>query len=71
MTTTTRTRPSPAQSAEQRRTRQDELLATLADGVQALTTSDRVAPVPTGDVHAPHIMSWRRTEPSRRRSGWW
>jgi hypothetical protein len=40
MTTTTRTRRSPAQSAEQRRTRQDELLATLADGVQALTTSD-------------------------------
>jgi len=40
MTTATRTRRSPAQSAEQRRARQDELLTTLADGVQALTTSD-------------------------------
>jgi hypothetical protein len=42
MTTTTapRTRRTPGQSAEQRRARQDELLATLADGVLELTTSD-------------------------------
>jgi len=42
MTTATppRTRRNPGQSAEQRRDRQDELLATLADGVLELTTSD-------------------------------
>ena len=40
MTTATRTRRTPARLAEQRRARQDELLTTLADGVQALTTSD-------------------------------
>jgi hypothetical protein len=33
------TRRTPGQSAEQRRARQDELLATLADGVLELTTS--------------------------------
>jgi len=69
--TPTRSRRGSPQSADKRRARQEELLGALADGVQALTTSDRVAPVPAGDVHAPHIMSWRRTEPSRRRSGWW
>jgi hypothetical protein len=36
----TRTRRTPGLTTEQRRTRQDELLATLADGVQSLTTSD-------------------------------
>lgn len=40
MTTATRTRRTAGLSAEQRRARQDELLTTLADGVQALTTSD-------------------------------
>jgi hypothetical protein len=40
MTIATRTRRTPGLSAEQRRARQDELLTTLADGVQALTTSD-------------------------------
>jgi len=40
MTTATPTRRTPGLSAEQRRARQDELLATLADGVQSLTTSD-------------------------------
>ena len=40
MTTATRTHRTAGLSAEQRRARQDELLATLADGVQALTTSD-------------------------------
>ena len=59
MTTTTRTRRSPAQSAEQRRTRQDELLATLADGVQALTTSQGLAPVPAGDGHPAHLFEWQ------------
>ena len=39
MTTATRTRRTPGLSAEQRRARQDELLATLADGVLELTTS--------------------------------
>jgi len=34
------TRRTAGQSAEQRRARQDELLATLADGVLELTTSD-------------------------------
>ena len=38
--TATRTRRTPGLSAEQRRARQDELLATLADGVLELTTSD-------------------------------
>ena len=37
--TATRTRRTPGLSAEQRRARQDELLATLADGVLELTTS--------------------------------
>ena len=37
--TPTRSRRSP-QSADKRRARQDELLGALADGVQALTTSD-------------------------------
>jgi len=40
MTTATRTHRTPGLSAEQRRARQDELLATLADGVLELTTSD-------------------------------
>lgn len=42
MTTSTATRTSrtPGLFAEQRRARQDELLATLADVAQALTTSD-------------------------------
>jgi hypothetical protein len=41
MTTATATRHrNPGLSAEQRRARQDELLATLTDGVQSLTTSD-------------------------------
>ena len=39
MTTATRTHRTPGLSAEQRRARQDELLATLADGVLELTTS--------------------------------
>ena len=39
MTTATRTRRTPGLSAEQRRARQDELLAALADGVLELTTS--------------------------------
>jgi len=40
-TTATRTRRTPTQqSTEQRRARQDELLAALADGVLELTTSD-------------------------------
>ena len=39
MTTATRTRRTAGQSAEQRRARQDELLAALADGVLELTTS--------------------------------
>ena len=39
MTTATRTRRTAGLSAEQRRARQDELLATLADGVLELTTS--------------------------------
>ena len=38
--TATRTHRTPGLTAEQRRARQDELLATLADGVQSLTTSD-------------------------------
>lgn len=38
--TATRTRRTPGLSAEQRHARQDQLLATLADGVQSLTTSD-------------------------------
>ena len=37
--TATRTRRTPGLSAEQRRARQDELLAALADGVLELTTS--------------------------------
>ena len=40
MTTATRTHRTAGLSAEQRRARQDELLATLADGVLELTTSD-------------------------------
>ena len=40
MTTATRTHRTPGLSAEQRRARQDELLAALADGVLELTTSD-------------------------------
>ena len=39
MTTATRTHRTAGLSAEQRRARQDELLATLADGVLELTTS--------------------------------
>jgi len=39
MTTATRTHRTPGLSAEQRRARQDELLAALADGVLELTTS--------------------------------
>ena len=39
MTTATRTHRTARLSAEQRRARQDELLATLADGVLELTTS--------------------------------
>ena len=39
MTTATRTHRTAGLSAEQRRARQDELLATLADGVLGLTTS--------------------------------
>jgi len=39
MTTATRTRRTAGLSAEQRRARQDELLAALADGVLELTTS--------------------------------
>ena len=38
--TPTRSRRGSPQSADKRRARQEELLATLADGVQALTTSD-------------------------------
>ena len=38
--TPTRSRRGSPQSTDKRRARQDELLATLADGVQALTTSD-------------------------------
>jgi hypothetical protein len=38
--TVTRTRRTPGLTTEQRRARQDQLLATLADGVQSLTTSD-------------------------------
>ena len=40
MTTATRTHRTAGLSAEQRRARQDELLATLAHGVLELTTSD-------------------------------
>jgi len=40
MTTATRTHRTPGLSAEQRRARQDELLAALADGVLERTTSD-------------------------------
>jgi len=40
MTTATRTRRTAGLSAEQSSARQDELLATLADGVLELTTSD-------------------------------
>jgi len=39
MTTATRARRTAGLSAEQRRARQDELLAALADGVLELTTS--------------------------------
>jgi len=39
MTTATRTHRTAGLSAEQRRARQDELLAALADGVLELTTS--------------------------------
>jgi hypothetical protein len=38
--TVTRTRRTAGLTTEQRRARQDQLLATLADGVQSLTTSD-------------------------------
>ena len=38
--TPTRSRRGSPQSADKRHARQDELMATLADGVQALTTSD-------------------------------
>ena len=40
MTTPTRSRRGSPQSADKRRARQEELLGALADGVQALTTSD-------------------------------
>ena len=38
--TPTRSRRGSPQSADKRRARQEELLGALADGVQALTTSD-------------------------------
>jgi len=57
--TATRTRRTPGLSAEQRRARQDELLATLADGVLELTTSRRVAPVSAGDGHPAYLFEWQ------------